>query len=165
MPSQIIIDSEQQKLFLYQNGVVIKTYPISTAKKGLGEQKNSFQTPRGWHTIRAKIGQNQPINTVFKARRPTGQIYNPELASKHSNTDWILSRIIWLSGLEIAKNRLGIYDTMQRYIYIHGTSDEDAIGKPTSMGCIRMNNNDIVELFDLVSVGLSVFITDMGKKP
>lgn len=164
MPSQIIIDTQQQTLFLYENAAVIKTYPISTAKQGLGEQKNSFQTPRGWHIIRAKIGQSQPINTIFKARRPTGQIYHPELAIKYPHTDWILSRIIWLSGLEIGKNRLAKCDTMQRYIYIHGTSDEDGIGKPISMGCIRMNNVDIIELFDFVSVGLSVFITDRGKK-
>jgi L,D-transpeptidase YbiS len=159
MKQQIIIDTQQQKLFLYLNAAVIKTYPISTAKKGLGEQKNSFQTPRGWHSIRAKIGRNQPSGAVFKARRPTGQIYNPELAAQYPNTDWILTRIIWLIGLEMGKNRLGKCDTMQRYIYIHGTSDEYGIGKPNSMGCIRMKNSDIIELFDLVSLNQRVFIT------
>lgn len=159
MSSQIIINTQLQKLFLYEQAVLIKTYAISTAKKGLGEQKNSFQTPRGWHSIRAKIGHNQPIGSIFKARRTNGQIYNPEIAKLYPNTDWILSRIIWLNGLEIGRNRLGKCDTMQRYVYIHGTSDELNIGKPTSMGCIRMNNSDIIELFDLVSVGQNVFIT------
>lgn len=156
---QLIIDTSKQMLSLFQEGMLLQTYQISTALKGLGEQKNSFQTPRGWHVIRAKIGENQPIYSVFKARRPIDQIYTPDLAKQHPNTDWILSRIIWLSGLEIAKNRLGSCDTMQRYIYIHGTSDEENIGKPVSMGCIRMENHDMLELFNLVSIGEHVFIT------
>ncbi len=159
MRTQLIIDTQQQTLLLLQNGALFKSYAISTAQKGLGEQKNSFQTPRGWHIIRAKIGQNQPIYTIFKARRSTKQIYNPKLAAKHPNTDWILSRILWLSGVEKFKNRLGNTDTMQRYIYIHGTSDEQNIGKANSMGCIRMKNSDIIELFDFVLVGQFVFIT------
>jgi L,D-transpeptidase YbiS len=161
--TQLIIDTQQQKLIFLQDGVILKTYLVSTALKGLGEQKNSFQTPRGWHTIRAKIGANQPIYRVFKGRRPMGQIYDLSLAQQYPNTDWILSRIIWLSGLELGKNRLGNCDTMQRYIYIHGTSDEVEIGKPNSMGCIRMNNQDILELFDWVSVGQRVFITYAEK--
>jgi lipoprotein-anchoring transpeptidase ErfK/SrfK len=164
MPTtQLIIDSQQQKLIFLQDALILKTYPISTALKGLGEQKNSFQTPRGWHKVRAKIGSDQAIYSIFKARRPSGQIYDLNLARQYPNTDWILSRIIWLSGLEVGKNRLGNCDTMQRYIYIHGTSDEVSIGKPNSMGCIRMNNQDMLEVFDLVSVGQRVFITYAEK--
>ncbi|MGB4497996.1 MAG: L,D-transpeptidase, partial [Methylococcaceae bacterium] len=115
-------------------------------------------TPCGWHQIRAKIGDSQPINSVFVARRPTGEIYDIELAKKFPNRDWILTRILWLDGLEAGKNRYGNVHTASRYIYIHGCPDELITGQPESHGCIRMKNADILDLFNRISVGTKVFI-------
>ena len=131
-------------------GKVLRHYPASTAANGVGEENGSYCTPRGRHIIRAKIGAGQPLNTVFVRRRPTGEIYTPELGAQHPARDWILTRILWLSGCEVGFNRLGMCDTMRRYIYIHGTPDSTELGQPGSRGCIRMRNADIVELFDLV---------------
>ncbi len=131
---------------------------ISTALNGVGEQKNSGCTPRGLHQIRACIGKGQPKNTVFVGRRPTGEIYSDELGQQFPQRDWILTRILWLSGLEIGKNRLANVDTMQRYIYIHGCPDSLPMGKPLSHGCIRLHNKDLLTLFDLVTPSTSVFI-------
>ena len=139
---------------------VIKSYPISTALKGIGQNKNSFQTPIGTHYIRAKIGKGLPALSIFEARRPTGRIWNKEDAESHPNHDWILSRILWLSGKELGVNRLGTIDTMQRYIYIHGTPDESQLGKPLSHGCIRMSNDDVIELFNLIPIGTIVNINE-----
>ena len=147
-----------QKMFIYQDGQLIDTYSISTGKNGVGEMRNSEQTPRGLHIIRAKIGAYCAPNTVFVGRRSTGEIYTPELRVKYPERDWILTRIFWLSGLEKNKNRLGNVDTMQRYIYIHGTDDENTIGTPLSHGCIRMRNQDVIDLFKKVTVGESVFV-------
>ncbi len=155
---QITIDISTQQLYFLQNGENLKTYSISTGANGVGEKKGSGRTPRGWHIVRAKIGQNCPKNTVFVGRRPTGEIYSPELGAMHPDRDWILSRILWLSGLEVGKNRLGCCDTMQRYIYIHGSPDTKPIGIPLSKGCVRMRNQDIIDLYDLVSVRTKVFI-------
>jgi L,D-transpeptidase YbiS len=141
----------KQELQVIDNSQLIKSYPISTAKNGPGELANSEKTPRGMHMIRAKIGKNCAINTVFIGRRPTGEIYTPELKHHHPDRDWILTRILWLSGLEIGKNRLGDRDTMRRYIYIHGTPDEVDMGIPGSKGCIRMKNKDLIELFDMIA--------------
>ena len=140
----------KQKLYVMNNEKSVKTYSISTAKNGPGEKKGSEQTPLGQHIIRAKIGHNCKINTVFIGRRPTGEIYTPDLKAQYPTRDWILTRIFWLSGLEIGRNRLGEVDTMQRYIYIHGTPDEVPMGIPGSRGCIRMRNQDIIELFDKI---------------
>jgi L,D-transpeptidase YbiS len=134
------------------NGVLSQRYPISSAKNGVGEQNGSYCTPRGRHLIRAKVGAGQPLNAVFVERRPTGEIYSPELASRHPGRDWILTRILWLSGCEPGFNRLGKVDTMRRAIYIHGSPDSAQMGEPGSHGCIRMRNQDIVELFDLVPI-------------
>ncbi len=147
-----------QRLRLYEQGRIIMEVLVSTASKGAGEMCGSEQTPRGWHTIRAKIGAGALPNTVFKGRRPTGEIYVPELRQANPERDWILSRILWLSGLEPGKNRLGHLDTMRRYIYIHGTPDEEALGTPASHGCIRMRNEDVIELFDRVPVGTHILI-------
>ena len=155
---QIIINIALQQLTLKFNERVIRQYSISSAKKGVGEQQGSEQTPRGHHIVRAKIGANLPINTVFKARRPTGEIYSAELAEQSPNRDWILTRILWLSGCEVGKNRGGNCDTMRRYIYIHGTPDSEPMGIPASHGCIRMRNSELVELFTLTPVYASVFI-------
>jgi len=154
----IKITVEQQLLCLYRNNIIVKAYSIATSKYGLGEQNGSYKTPRGWHTIRAKIGAEQNVNTVFVGRRPTGEIYSAQLAKQYPDKDWILTRILWLSGLEKGKNRLGEVDTMRRYIYIHGTPDEVQFGIPSSHGCIRMHNNDLLELFDLVFIGEKVLI-------
>ena len=139
---------------------MIKKYPISTAIKGVGEQKNSAQTPRGKHLIRAKIGHNLPLNSVLVGRRVTGEIFSSALQQQYPNRDWILTRILWLSGLEKGKNRLGACDTMQRYIYIHGTPDTEPMGVVLSHGCIRMRNESIIELFDKVPVGTIVCIQE-----
>ncbi len=145
-------------LVLLEDDSPLRTYPVSTAKYGVGERSGSLCTPRGKHLIRAKIGAGQPVNAVFAGRRPTGEIYTPELGLRFPERDWILSRILWLSGCEPGSNRLGEVDTMRRYIYIHGTADEGAIGRPVSHGCVRMRNQDIMELFDLVPAGTPVEI-------
>lgn len=154
----IEINIATQQLIVWQQQQAIAQFTISSALKGVGEIQGSEQTPRGKHIIRAKIGQHQPLNSVFKARRPTGEIYNAELAEKYPNRDWILTRIMWLSGCELGKNRSGQCDTMRRYIYIHGTPDSEPMGVPLSHGCIRMRNQDIIQLFDLVTVYTPVII-------
>lgn len=138
----------------------IKDYPISTAKNGIGQQKGSNQTPLGWHFIRAKIGADVSPNSVFVGRRFTGEIYSSALAESFPERDWILSRIMWLSGCEVGYNRLGKVDTMRRYIYIHGTPDTEPMGIPESHGCIRMRNSDVIELFDLITVGTLVWLQE-----
>lgn len=155
---KIEVSIAAQQLYVFQADKLLQTFQISSAKNGIGCEKNSFQTPIGKHKIRAKIGENQPINTVFVARRPTGEIYSAELKQTNPNRDWILTRILWLSGCEPGKNRLGNVDTMQRFVYIHGTPDDEAIDKPLSLGCLRMRNQDIVELFAMIPVGTPVEI-------
>jgi lipoprotein-anchoring transpeptidase ErfK/SrfK len=156
---KIKINISDQNLELFdEQGCSIKKYSISSAKKGTGQEYGSFCTPLGKHVIRAKIGGNQAINTVFIKRRPTGEIYSPELGQQYPQRDWILTRILWLSGCEPGFNRLGRVDTMRRYIYIHGSPDSVEMGKPGSIGCIRMRNTDLVELFDSIGVGTLVDI-------
>lgn len=157
------INIEEQALLLLEDGARIGRYPVSTAKNGAGEEAGSFQTPRGLHVVRARIGAGLPLNTVFVGRRPTGEIYDPELGRQFPGRDWILTRILWLSGREPGFNRLGAVDTMRRYIYIHGTADEDAIGTPVSHGCIRMRNRDIAELFEVLGAGTPVEIVEQGN--
>jgi lipoprotein-anchoring transpeptidase ErfK/SrfK len=147
-----------QTLELECDGRLSKTYAVSTSKHGAGEVRGSFKTPRGRHVVRAKIGGGAPLNAVFRGRRPTGEIYSEALARANPDRDWILTRILWLSGTEIGRNRLGAVDTMRRYIYIHGAPDTEPLGIPSSIGCIRMANRDIVELFDLVPAGTIVDI-------
>ena len=147
-----------QTLTLLHGGAITKTYAISTSKHGAGEQHGSFKTPRGRHVVRAKVGGGAPLNAVFRGRRPTGEIYSAELQRAHPDRDWILTRILWLSGKEIGRNRLGSVDTMRRYIYIHGAPDSEPMGVPGSIGCIRMANGDLAELFDLVPAGTVVDI-------
>ncbi|MEN9783197.1 MAG: hypothetical protein RJA24_540 [Pseudomonadota bacterium] len=156
----INIKIDKQILDLFDNkGQVFRSYSISSARKGTGQLTGSYCTPLGAHIIRARIGAGFPENTVFVGRRPTGEIYTPMLAKQFAERDWILTRILWLSGCEIGFNRLGKVDTMRRYIYIHGSPDSVHMGKPGSIGCIRMHNADIVELFDLVSPGTLVNIS------
>ncbi|MFZ9962874.1 MAG: L,D-transpeptidase family protein [Burkholderiales bacterium] len=144
------------------NGVRIKSYLVSTSKYGVGQEMGSYKTPIGKHYIRAKIGDGAPSNTVFVGRRRTGEIFNSDLREQFPQRDWILTRIMWLSGCELGVNRLGQVDTMRRFIYIHGAPDDVEMGIPGSIGCIRMRNVDLVELFDLVDVGTSVNI-DNGE--
>ncbi|GAB6141522.1 L,D-transpeptidase [Methylosoma difficile] len=152
------VDIARQQLRVLVNGQTVTTYPVSTAKNGAGERKGSECTPRGWHKIRAKIGAGQALNSVFIGRRPTGEIYSPALAADYPQRDWILSRILWLGGLEPGVNRYGSVDSTWRYIYLHGCPDELLDGQPRSHGCIRMGNADIVELFDRIEAGTKVFI-------
>ncbi len=147
-----------QTCMLTNDGNLLFESSVSTALNGAGEQKNSGCTPRGMHVIRACIGAGQAENTVFVGRRPTGEIYRPELGRLFPKRDWILTRILWLSGLELGKNRLVNVDTMQRFIYIHGCPDSLPMGIPLSHGCIRMHNKDLLTLFDLVIPGTRVYI-------
>jgi lipoprotein-anchoring transpeptidase ErfK/SrfK len=149
-----------QRLTLVEDGEVLFQAPISSAANGPGEQNGSGCTPRGWHCIRAKIGDGAVENTVFIGRRPSGEVYDEALAREHPGRDWILTRILWLSGLEKGRNRLGQVDSMRRYIYIHGTPDSEPMGEAKSHGCIRMHNKDIIRLFDLVPVYTRVFIEE-----
>lgn len=158
---RITIDIGRQQLDLVDdNGKLVRRYAISSAKNGVGEQNGSYCTPRGRHLIRAKVGAGQPANTVFVERRPTGETYAPELAQRYPERDWILTRILWLSGCEPGFNRLGKVDTMRRAIYIHGSPDSAEMGRPGSHGCIRMRNRDIIELFDLVPIRTLVEIRE-----
>ena len=148
---RIEIDVPAQTLTLRDDaGKVVRSYPVSTAANGVGEQNGSNCTPRGRHIVRAKIGAGQPMRSVFRGRRPTGEIWSPELHAKFPGRDWMLTRLLWLSGTERGRNRLGNVDTMRRYIYIHGSADLAPVGVPGSHGCVRMRNEDVVELFDLV---------------
>jgi lipoprotein-anchoring transpeptidase ErfK/SrfK len=158
---RIEISISHQTLALFDNfGGVKAKYSISTAANGVGCEKNSGCTPLGQHVIRAKIGAGAIENTVFVGRRPTGEICTPELMAELPERDWILTRILWLSGKEVGKNRLGNVDTMQRYIYIHGTPDSSEMGKIGSHGCVRMRNSEMIALFDMVEVGTPVVIVE-----
>lgn len=162
---RIVISLAQQRLSLLDEaGRVIRRYAVSTAANGAGELAGSEATPRGEHIVRAKIGAGEPPGTVFVARRPTGEIHSAELAAAFPERDWILTRILWLSGKEPGRNRLGAVDTMRRYIYIHGTAEEERLGQPVSHGCIRMRNADIAELFDLVPPYTPVSIEEGENK-
>lgn len=153
---KIEIDLGRQRLFLREGERVLLEYPVSTAARGPGEVNGSLCTPRGRHKVRAKIGAGAAIGTVFAGRRPTGEVYTQALGAQFPQRDWILTRILWLSGLEPGRNRLREVDTMRRYIYIHGTPDETRLGASGSHGCIRMGNSDIIELFDAVPAGTEV---------
>ena len=154
------INLTEQRLDLVEGAAVVQTYRVSTSKHGAGEELGSFKTPRGRHVVRAKIGAGLPLGAVFVGRRPTGETYAEALARAEPDRDWVLSRILWLSGTEIGKNRLGQVDSMRRYIYIHGTPDSEPLGEPRSIGCVRMSNTDVIELFDRVDVGTPVEILE-----
>jgi len=160
MPSIEISIARQCLTFIDEAGGTLRRYDVSTARNGAGERNGSYCTPRGTHVIRARIGEGQPVNTVFVARRPTGEIYTPALGQQFPERDWILTRILWLSGCERGFNRLGEVDTMRRFIYIHGSPDGVDMGKPGSIGCIRMRNADLLELFELVAAGTPVRILE-----
>ena len=156
----ISISIPEQRLTLLEQEAVVASYLVSTARNGPGERRGSECTPRGWHRIRIRIGAGQPLNTVFVGRRPTGEIYDAELAARHPKRDWILTRILWLTGLEPGRNRGGECDTLRRFVYIHGCPDTAPMGVPLSHGCIRMRNRDVWDLFERVTVGDRVCIAD-----
>lgn len=150
-----------QRLDLFgRDGACIRRYRISTALNGPGEVQDSGCTPRGRHRVRAKIGAGAPYGAVLRGRRATGEIWTSEFAAHHPGRDWILSRILWLCGCERGRNRFGDVDSMRRYIYIHGTADDQPMGEPRSHGCIRMRNRDVIELFELVLPGTTVDIEE-----
>ncbi len=154
------VSIQHQTMQVFRDAQLVKEYLISTAKNGAGEENGSEKTPRGWHVIRAKIGADAKPNTVFIHRRATGEIYSPELKAEFPQRDWILTRILWLSGAEVGKNRLGPNDTMRRFVYIHGTPDEVQMGKPGSRGCIRMRNSELIELFEITKPGTKILIEE-----
>ena len=157
---QLRIELSHQRLICLEDGRTVALYPVSTARSGPGEQRDSGCTPRGWHRIRLKIGEGVPENTVFVARRPSGEIYSDSLAEAEPDRDWILTRILWLSGAEPGLNRGGQVDTLRRYIYIHGTPDELLLGMAVSHGCIRMRKRDLLKLFDWSVNGMLVEIVE-----
>lgn len=150
------IDLGRQRLRAWDQGRVLQELPVSTGGNGIGEINGSGCTPRGRHVIRARVGDGQPEGAVFRARRPTGEIWTPELHVRCPGRDWILTRILWLSGTERGRNRLGCVDTFRRYIYLHGTPPLTRLGVPGSKGCIRLSNTDIIELYDRVPAGTEV---------
>lgn len=156
----IHISIAEQKLTLFEVDQPLAHYLISTARNGAGETAGSEQTPRGAHIVRAKIGAGAALGTVFRGRRPTGEIWTPELDRQFPRRDWILSRILWLSGTEVGRNRLSDCDSMRRYIYIHGTPNTEPMGEPRSHGCIRMRNSDVVDLFERTPVYTPVLIEE-----
>ncbi len=154
------IDLNQQKMWLWQQGRKTEAFAISTGANGNGEINGSGCTPRGKHIVRAKIGAGLAEGALLRGRRPTGEIWSPELHAMHPGRDWILSRILWLSGAEIGRNRLGCVDTFRRYIYLHGTPPLTQLGKTGSKGCVRMANADIIRLFEQIEVGTEVELYD-----
>jgi len=161
MISRIVVSVSRQSLEGFDNEKsLVFEGKIATAKNGTGQLMNSECTPLGEHRIRAKIGSGLAVNTVFIGRRPTGELYSPELAEKFPNRDWILTRILWLCGNEVGHNRRGKVDTQRRYIYIHGAPDSHAMGVPSSHGCIKMRNEDMIALFDQVQIGTQVCIQE-----
>ncbi|MBV1914218.1 MAG: L,D-transpeptidase [Pseudomonadales bacterium] len=155
---KLVIGVSTQNLSVSVDGRVAKTFSVSTGIRGTGQQFGSEKTPLGKHYICSKIGADVPEMGVFVGRRFSGEIFTPKLSSQYPERDWILSRILWLSGLEPGFNRNGEVDTLRRYIYIHGTPDSEPMGIPASHGCIRMRNYDLIELFDLVEKGTEVMI-------
>jgi lipoprotein-anchoring transpeptidase ErfK/SrfK len=163
MPAEdflIRVSIDEQRLQLLERGGVVMDVAVATAANGPGEVMHSECTPRGRHRVRARIGDGCPENTVFVGRRPTGEIYSPALKAAHPGRDWMLTRILWLCGEETGRNRLGQVDSMRRYIYIHGCPDEDPMGVPSSHGCVKMHNREVIELFDRVPAGTPVIIQE-----
>jgi L,D-transpeptidase YbiS len=156
----IHVSIRTQTLTLTEANGATRSYPVSTARNGAGNRTGSGGTPIGLHRLRLKIGADAPYRAVFAARRATGEVYGPELAAREPGRDWMLSRIMLLQGMEPGVNRGGDVDTLRRHVYIHGTMDEHLIGTAVSFGCVRMNNADIIDLFDRVQNGIAVQIED-----
>ncbi|WP_420826455.1 L,D-transpeptidase family protein [Thiococcus pfennigii] len=156
------VDLATQTLVLRERGRPLACYPVSTGANGPGERNGSGCTPCGWHRVRIAIGTGCPVGAVFRGRRPTGEVYGPELAARFPERDWILTRILWLTGLEPGRNRGGACDTLRRFIYIHGCPDSEPMGVARSHGCIRMRNADLLDLFPRVAAGTPVEIRAGG---
>ena len=156
----IKVSINEQRLQLLESGRISMDVAVSTAANGPGEVMHSECTPRGLHRVRARIGAGAAANTVFVGRRASGEIYTPELKQQHPDRDWMLTRILWLCGMEPGKNRFGDRDSMRRYIYIHGCPEDDAMGTPSSHGCVKMRNAEVIELFDRVPAGTRVLIQE-----
>jgi predicted GNAT family N-acyltransferase len=162
---RIVVYLDRQRLELIDGNTPAASYPVSTAGNGPGERYGSECTPRGLHVVRAKVGAGCAPNTVFVRRRPSGELWTPRLAADHPARDWMLTRILWLSGRESGFNRGGNVDSLRRKIYIHGTSEEAGLGAPRSHGCIRMSNAGVIELFDAVAAGTEVEIVEDSARP
>ena len=147
MGNKVLVSVRDQRMMILKEGLPVKSYPVSTSKFGLGDRPGSMYTPLGTMRIARKIGEGAPSGAVFKSRRRTGEILRPNSPGR----DPIVSRIIWLKGME-HKNR----NAYRRYIYIHGTPEERTIGRPASYGCIRMRSRDIIDLYRRVGVGAEV---------
>lgn len=154
----IHISIADQVLYGFSGGSLRVRLPVSTGRNGAGERHGSGCTPRGRHQVRARIGVGLPSGAVLRGRRWTGDVWSPELHDQFPGRDWILSRILWLSGCEVGYNRMGMVDTFRRYIYLHGTPDSEPMGVPLSHGCIRLRNADLLALFPQVPVGCAVQI-------
>ena len=159
----VLIDIDRQALGLYEGARRLGEYRVSTGLKGVGEQHGSGCTPRGLHRVRIRIGAGCPIGTVFRGRRATGEIYDSVFAAQHPGRDWILTRILWLTGCESGRNRGGCVDTLRRFIYIHGCPETEPMGVARSHGCIRMHGPELIELFDRTPVGTHVLLFGTGE--
>lgn len=157
---RIEVSVARQQLVLYEDGEQLRSYPVSTSRHGCGEVLNSYKTPRGRHVVRAKVGAGLAPNAILRGRRPTGEQVTDKMIAAEPGRDWIVGRILWLSGCEVGRNRLGEVDTMARYVYIHGTPHEQQLGSPGSIGCVRMAGADVIELYELVPVGTEVLISE-----
>jgi len=155
---EIIVDISEQRLFIVENDNIIESFPVSTSKYGEGEIENSFKTPLGMHEIKEKIGDGAKINTIFVSRINTQKQTEIISIRKDTEDDHVTSRILWLDGLEEGINKGPGVDSYNRYIYIHGTHEEGLIGEKASHGCIRMFNNDVIYLYDIVNKGTKVHI-------
>lgn len=159
------ISIAEQRLYAFAQGELLLCLPVSTARNGAGELNGSGCTPRGLHVVRARIGEGLPLNAVLRGRRWTGEVWSPELHQQHPERDWILTRILWLSGCEKGFNRLSQVDTFRRYIYLHGTPDSEPMGLPLSHGCVRLRNADMLMLFERVGPGCAVRIVEEPGRP
>ena len=155
---EIIVDISEQRLFVIEKDLVKESFPVSTSKYGEGEEENSYKTPLGKHEIKEKIGEGAKINTIFVARLDTKKESEIIILPIDTEDDHVTSRILWLDGLEEGVNKGQGVDSYKRYIYIHGTHEEGLIGIKASHGCIRMFNNDVIYLYDIVKKGTKVYI-------
>lgn len=154
------ISIADQCLYGFADGQLHLRLPVSTALNGAGERSGSNCTPRGRHQVRARIGDGLPSGAVLRGRRWTGEVWSAELHGQFPGRDWILTRILWLSGCEPGINRLGAVDTFRRYIYLHGTPDTEPLGVPLSHGCVRLRNADLLDLFPRVPLHCAVLIDE-----
>lgn len=158
-----VISINDQRLYLYKNSRPYRAYAVSTSRYGIGNKDGSHKTPLGLHRIVSKIGADAPLGAIFKAREQTGEIARIFKTKVTMPYDLVTSRILRLEGLEPGVNKGAGIDTYERYIYIHGTHEEGLIGQPASIGCVRMTNRDVIELFDEIPENSLVLIVEGGK--